>query len=111
MLSQSVLAMYSLLNMMKSVVASQNIFLGSSEVYTGTTKTELLIIGSFSMAPMHKLQYFGKAVTTKISNRLLYGYARARTPGNSFDWTSTWSCIFFPSDTITFRVTCCLRGW
>ena len=58
MLSQSVLAMYSLLNMMKSVVASQNIFLGSSEVYTGTTKTELLIIGSFFMAPMHKLQYF-----------------------------------------------------
>ena len=69
---------------MKSVVASQNIFLGSSEVYTGTTKTELFIIGSLFVAPMHKLQYFGKAATTKISSRLLYGYARARTPGNSF---------------------------
>ena len=42
--------------MIKSVVASQNIFLGSPGVYTGTTKTELLIIGSFSMAPIHKLQ-------------------------------------------------------
>ena len=36
MLFQSALAMYSLLNMMKSVVASQNIFRGSPGVHTGT---------------------------------------------------------------------------
>ena len=42
MLSQSVLAMYSLLNLMKLVVASQNIFRGSPGVHTGTTKTELI---------------------------------------------------------------------
>ena len=36
-LVHAVLAMYSLLNAMKSVVASQNIFLGGPGVYTGTT--------------------------------------------------------------------------
>ena len=41
MLFQSVLAMYSSLNMMKLVVASQIIFLGSPGVYMGITKTEL----------------------------------------------------------------------
>ena len=38
MLSQCVLAMYLLLNMMKSVVASQNIFLGSPGVIRALRK-------------------------------------------------------------------------
>ena len=41
MLFQSALAMYSLLNMMKSVVASQNIFLGNLGICTGTTNIKL----------------------------------------------------------------------
>ena len=41
MLFQSALAMHSLLDIIKSVVASQNKFLGSPRVYTGTTNKKL----------------------------------------------------------------------
>ena len=76
MLSQSALAMYSL---MKSVVASQNIFLRSLGVHTSTMNKGFFVV--------HKLQYFDKTVTTKISSWLLYvatlGEQRAHTPSNS----------------------------
>ena len=47
MLFQSALAIYSLLNIMKSVAVSQNKFLGSPRVYTGTMNKRLFSWHSF----------------------------------------------------------------
>ena len=66
MLFQPAIAMYSL---MKSVTASQNLFLDSTGFYGCHEKVSFRFGGSFHGA--HKFPCFGKNVTTGISSQLL----------------------------------------